>query len=116
MVEVIARNRERFVEICEENNVDLVLTGHTHRSVTYDADEKIYENFPISTKTSPTLYVQTDDNKQHVHYRNVTVTCNEILLHETVRINFEPDSTQRVRYINLVEKLVQIKAIFSLLK
>jgi 3',5'-cyclic AMP phosphodiesterase CpdA len=95
MVDCIARNRKEFINLCNDNNVDLVLTGHTHRSIIYDGEENIYQELPLSCEGKPTLFVQTDDCKQGVHYRNITVTCDDIIIHETVEIDFEP--TTRIR-------------------
>ena len=38
----------------------------------------------------PTLFVQSDDCKQNVNYRNITVYPDDIVVHESVRIDFRP--------------------------
>lgn len=89
MVNVIARNREEFVELCETYDVDLVLTGHTHHAVVYDADENWtkYENLPLNCSQNPTLYVQSDDCKEGCHYRNITIIGEDIWLEESEEID-----------------------------
>jgi len=80
MREVIVRNRQRFVELCEKYDVELVLCGHTHTSRVFDSNEFLYENLPLNCSMYPTLFVQTDDCKQGVHYRNVTVIGEDVWL------------------------------------
>jgi len=89
MIDVIARNREEFVELCEAYEVDLVLVGHTHHAVVYDADENWtkYENLPLNCSQNPTLYVQSDDCKEGVHYRNISIVGDDIWLQGSVELN-----------------------------
>ena len=89
MIGVIARNREEFVELCEAYEVDLVLVGHTHHAVVYDADENWtkYENLPLNCSQNPTLYVQSDDCKEGVHYRNISIVGDDIWLQGSVELN-----------------------------
>ena len=91
MIDVIARNRETLVELCETHNVDLVLTGHTHHAVIYDAAENCtkYENLPLNCSQYPTLYVQSDDCKGACHYRNISIIGNDIWVEESVKINVD---------------------------
>lgn len=87
MYDVIARNRARFVELCEKYNVDLVLAGHTHYSRIFDGDENFYyDNTSLNCSLYPTLFVQTDDCKEGVHYRNVSVIGNDIWLEGCVEV------------------------------
>jgi len=96
MKSVIARNREKFVEICEQYKVDLVLCGHTHTSRVFDAEENRYDNeYPIDCSKYPTLYVQSDDCKEGVHYRNISVIDDDIWLEENQEINFSCESHNR---------------------
>jgi 3',5'-cyclic AMP phosphodiesterase CpdA len=115
MESCIARNRERFVNLCLENNVDLVLTGHTHRSIVYDSEENVYNNFPLSCDYNPTLFVQTDDCKEGVHYRNITFSCDDVILHETVAIAFEPTNRQKTRLYPILFRILKTKTISNLL-
>jgi predicted MPP superfamily phosphohydrolase len=78
MHNVIARNREEFVELCETYNVDLVLAGHTHTSKVFDADEEVYNDYPINSNLYSTLYVQSDDCKESIHYRNISIIRNDV--------------------------------------
>ena len=87
MIDVIARNREVFIDLCDKYNVNLVLTGHTHRSRVFDRYENLYNDFPINCTPHSTLFVQTDDCKQNVNYRNISITNNDIWLEETQKLN-----------------------------
>lgn len=84
---VIARNRELFVELCEEYDVDLVLVGHTHSSVVFDGDENVYDDLPLNCSQYPPLHVQTDDCKQGCHYRNITILGDDIWLDSCMEIH-----------------------------
>ena len=89
MHDVIARNREAFIDLCEEYNVDLVLTGHSHDSRVFDSSEFLYDfNNSLNCSLYSTLFVQTDDCKQGIHYRNVTFTGNDIWLENSVEVEF----------------------------
>ena len=104
MIDVIARNRENFIQLCENYDVELVLAGHTHSSVVYDGNENKYDSYPFNCSNYPTLYVQTDDCKQDVNYRNVSVNNSvDVVVHECIRINFEPVCK------NLTSNLILIK-------
>ena len=105
MTSVIARNRERFVEICEKYNVELVLTGHTHSSRIFDAEEKRYSenDLPFNCSSYPTLFVQTDDCKEGVHYRNISIINDNVWLEKTQKINFSCVNHNEVR-----DKIMQI--------
>lgn len=86
MVDVIARNREVFLELCEDYDVDLVLAGHTHHAVIFDKDENVYEDLPLNCSQYPTFFVQSDDCKQGCHYRNITIKGNDIWIEESEEI------------------------------
>ena len=86
---VIANNRINFIDLCNEYNVDLVLTGHTHNSKVFDGNEQIYNfNNSLNCSLYSTLYVQTDDCKEGIHYRNVTFIGNDIWLENTVELGY----------------------------
>lgn len=87
MTDVIAYNREKFIELCESYNVDIVLTGHTHDAIVFNSDEKILDELPINCSQFNTLFVQSDDCKQGVHYRNVTISGNDIWLEKSEKLN-----------------------------
>ena len=100
---VIIRNRVEFIELCETNNIDLVLAGHTHNSRVFDSDEELYDNYPINSSQYSTLYVQSDDCKQSIHYRNISILSNDIWIEESVELDL-PSSEQIImpRYIEYI--------------
>ncbi len=64
-------NRENFMNICDSNGVDLVLSGHVHQNVvTNRAGEHIDEDWPYGTR-----YVQTAKAFRGA-YRIITVDSN----------------------------------------
>lgn len=85
---VIARNRENFINLCEENDVELVLAGHTHNARVFDSNEDMYEDLPLNSSLYSTLYVQSDDCKQGVHYRNISIVGNDIWIESNQEIEF----------------------------
>lgn len=88
MWDVIARNREAFVMLCEKYSVDVVLTGHTHEERIFDGNETFYSvNTSLNCSLYPTLFVQTDDCKQGVHYRNVSVNGSDVWIERCVEVN-----------------------------
>jgi 3',5'-cyclic AMP phosphodiesterase CpdA len=80
--DVIARNRESFIQLCEGYNIDLVLAGHTHAARVFDKDKNFYPNnvLPLNCSSYPTLYVQTDACKEGSFYRTITISGNDIFL------------------------------------
>jgi predicted MPP superfamily phosphohydrolase len=84
---VIFRNREEFINLCETYNVTLVLAGHTHNSRVLDSDENLYDDYPINSSQYSTLYVQSDDCKQGVHYRNISIISNDIWIEGNEELN-----------------------------
>lgn len=87
MREVIARNRIEFVELCENYDVELVLTGHTHSAQVYDCDENKYSELPLNCSEYSTLYVQSDDCKEGVHFRNITIIGGDIWLESSEELD-----------------------------
>jgi 3',5'-cyclic AMP phosphodiesterase CpdA len=87
---VLLRNRERFIELCDEYNVDLVLTGHLHSSRVFDSEKNRYYNYPLNCSLYPTLHVQSDDCKESVNYRNITVVGNDTWLEQSMSVDFVP--------------------------
>jgi 3',5'-cyclic AMP phosphodiesterase CpdA len=88
MWDVLARNREAFITLCEQYNVEVVLAGHTHEARIFDGNETSYSaNTSINCSLYPTLFVQTDDCKQGIHYRNVTIQGTHVWLERCVQIN-----------------------------
>lgn len=87
MREVIARNRIEFVELCENYDVELVLTGHTHSAIIYDCDENKYSELPLNCSEYSTLYVQSDDCKEGVHFRNITIIGDDIWLESSEELD-----------------------------
>jgi len=83
MLDVIANNRQGFIDICEYNNVEIVLTGHTHRNSIYDFEENPYTNLFHNCSLYSTLYVQTDDCKNNYAYRNISILKNDIWIEPT---------------------------------
>lgn len=88
MVAVFKHHREQFIELCEKYDVDAVLAGHTHEARVFDVEEHLYENLPINTSKYPTLFVQSDDCKQSIHYRNISLVGNDLFIEESHEVNF----------------------------
>ena len=108
MFDVIAWNRQEFIDICLNYDVDLVLSGHTHSSVVYDGNENIYNNYPLKCCEYSTLFVQSNDYKQHVNYRNITVLSDDNIIHDSVRIDFDPVSINVNRHQMFYEFIIKI--------
>ena len=88
LYDVFIHNREKFIELCENYDVDAVLAGHTHDPRVFDAEEHLYENLPINSSNYTTLFVQSDDCKEGVHYRNISIDSNDIWIEQSQEINF----------------------------
>lgn len=86
MYNVIYRNRLEFIELCETYEIDLVLAGHTHSAVVFDSNEEKYSDLPLNCSQYPTLYVQSDDCKDGIHYRNISIIGNDIILDSSVEV------------------------------
>jgi len=100
MKDVIARNRLEFIELCETNDVELVLVGHTHSARVYDCDENKYNNLPLNCSDYSTFYVQSDDCKQGVHYRNISIIDNNVWLERSVEIKINVNPVEKIRSCN----------------
>jgi 3',5'-cyclic AMP phosphodiesterase CpdA len=94
MSNILLNNREVFIELCEKNDVDLVLTGHTHYSRVFDINENRYSDYPINASNYPTLFVQSKANKvdeksyPDCNYRNISVINGNIWLEENVKVEY----------------------------
>jgi len=87
MVAVFKHHREQFIELCKKYDVDVVLAGHTHEARVFDAEEHLYENLPMNSSMYPTLFVQSDDCKEGVHYRNISLIGNDLWIEPSVEVN-----------------------------
>lgn len=83
---VLIRNRENFINTCEKYSAELVLAGHTHHAVIYDSNQNLYDDFPLNCSNCPTLYVQSDDCKEGIHYRNISIIGDDIWVEESVEL------------------------------
>jgi len=86
---VLIKNRQNFIDLCEEYDAELVLAGHTHHAVVYDKDVNLFEDFPLNCSLYSTLYVQSDDCKQGIHYRNISIIGDDIWVEESVELELE---------------------------
>jgi len=86
MYDVFIHQREQFIELCKKYDVDAVLAGHTHEARVFDAEEHLYENLPINSSEYPTLFVQSDDCKEGVHYRNISLIANDLWIEPSVEV------------------------------
>ena len=112
MWDVIASNREAFITLCEQSGVDVVLTGHTHDERIFDGNETFYSiNTSLNCSLYPTLFVQTDDCKQSVHYRNVSISGTNILLEHCVEVSIhvtDNDVPMSIRQLYMQQKFTVI--------
>lgn len=99
MVNVIARNRMEFIELCLNYDVEIVLAGHTHQSAVYDSEEKKYEDFPLYCSLNPTLFIQTKACKEKPNYRNISYTDGDFIIDETVELKIK-SKQKNVAYDN----------------
>ena len=88
-------NRQEFVNICEANDVEMVLAGHTHRSKIYDFNLTVYSNILLNCSDLPTLYIQSDDCKQGCHFRNVTIIGDDVWLGKSEEISLSSINDQK---------------------
>ncbi len=84
--DLFINNRDEFIDLCETYGVEVVLAGHTHRSKVYDYDLNEYTELPLNCSQLPTLYVQTDDCKSGVHYRNISFVGDDIWLEDCAEV------------------------------
>ncbi len=89
-------NRDVFVELCKTYDVELVLAGHTHRARVFDSDLNKYEEFLLNCSLYPTLYVQSDDCKEGIHYRNVSIRGNDVWLESSEELEVEIYSSEHL--------------------
>jgi predicted MPP superfamily phosphohydrolase len=104
MVSVFKHHREQFVELCKKYDVDAVLAGHTHEARVFDAEEHLYENLPMNTSTYPPLFVQSDDCKQSIHYRNISLDGDDLWIEQSHEVNFTSFSSAPSSFY--IEKLL----------
>jgi len=83
---VIIKNRENFINLCEQYSAELVLAGHTHNAIVYDSNQNLYTDFPLNSSMYPTLFVQSDDCKEGIHYRNISIKGDDIWVEKSVEI------------------------------
>ena len=75
-------NRETFLNICDSNQVDVVLCGHVHQNVVINrAGTVVDENW-----TNATRYVQTGE-AFHGGYRLITVDSSFVNVHRPQRVD-----------------------------
>ena len=103
---VIFRNREEFIDLCETHNVELVLAGHTHTSKIFDADEVEYNDYPINSSLYTTLYVQSDDCKQGINYRNISIQGDDIWIESSQEVVYSVNQQDVNSYL-LFEKFLK---------
>jgi predicted MPP superfamily phosphohydrolase len=92
--DLFIKNREQFVDLCENYEVEIVLAGHTHNAKVYDVNLNKYETFPLNCSKYSTLYVQSDDCKQGIHYRNISFSAEDLWIEtneEIAQTNYEKD-------------------------
>jgi predicted MPP superfamily phosphohydrolase len=109
MWQVLAHNREEFISICEQYGVEAVLTGHTHEEKILDGNETVYPaDTQLNCSLYPTLFVQTDDCKQSVHYRNISINGSDVWLEHCVEVNtsFTNDATMTFQQIYLQRRFI----------
>ncbi len=86
----IYKNREEFMDLCDQYEVDLVLTGHTHSNVIYKRSD---DGQNINGQQAPiecfeTLYVQTGDTKDHRDFRIITVSGDKVTVSKENTVPF----------------------------
>ena len=108
MYDVLLNNREVFIQLCKQNDVDLVLAGHTHKSRVFDSDENQYFDYPINTTIYQTLFVQSKANKldekynPDCNYRNISVINGNIYIEENVKVDVQSITFKSNIYLNFV--------------
>jgi 3',5'-cyclic AMP phosphodiesterase CpdA len=119
MKDVLLYNRIDFIELCEQYNVDVVLTGHTHKSRVFDSYENLYSSYPINTEQYSTLFVHTkankvdDENKPDCNYRNISIIDNVIWIEEDVSVGITAKYyTKMLTFFNIL----RLKLISNILK
>jgi len=87
LYDVFIQNRVQFIALCEKYDVDIVLAGHTHEPRVFDADEHLYENLPLNCSKYLTVFVQSDDCKESVNYRNISLVGNDMWIEPSQAVN-----------------------------
>jgi len=109
MKDTIARNRDSFIDLCEEYDVELVLAGHTHNSRVFDVEEERYDDFlPLNCNDYQTLYVQTNDCKEGIHYRNISISNDGVVLEKTQELEYNPITKSRTRKNLIMDMIIDI--------
>ncbi len=91
----IKENMKEFIENCSAYDVDVVLTGHTHKNrvcnYNYDQGEWVYDDSNshtwISDDDLDTIYVQTGSCIDYGFYRNITVIKDHVLVKPAEQAN-----------------------------
>ena len=109
--DLFIKNRDEFVDLCENYNVEIVLAGHTHSARVYDVNLTLYDVFPLNCSKYSTLYVQSDDCKQGIHYRNVSFKGNDLSIEtneEFTQVNFEEfeEKSYQNIYLNIFLRML----------
>lgn len=88
--QMISNNRDEFIQICEENNVNVVLTGHMHQSHIYDSLFNTTKDYEYTSESengllcNKTYFVQTDDcAAQDTGYRIITANESNVTIYRT---------------------------------
>ena len=91
--QTILNNKENFTNLCEDNNVDLVLSGHMHTSHIYDSINKTsidFEYHPYSENglvCNKTYYVTTDDcGHSDAGYRVISINEDNVTVFRTQQV------------------------------
>jgi len=105
--DVFICNRQAFVELCETYDVELVLAGHTHSARVFDSDLNKYDELLLNCSLYPTLYVQSDDCKEGVHYRNVSIKGYDVWLEssEELKVEINPVEHLETRFMWILSNL-----------
>ncbi|RCV64979.1 PKD repeat-containing protein, partial [Methanophagales archaeon] len=75
---IIANNRKPFITYCQDNKVQLVLTGHTHEDKIFNANGK---RVGWNSNDRP-LFIQTGSVTEHSEYRVIEVNSyDDIFIH-----------------------------------
>lgn len=80
----ISNNKDEFYDICDDNNVEVVLTGHTHGNAVYDKKgtnwEPLFPHTPLFC--NQTYYVQTGDcGQDSTTFRKIEVNGDDVFIY-----------------------------------
>ena len=112
MSSVIAKNRGNFVNLCEEYNVEVVLSGHTHTSRTYDKEENRYQDYPLNCSKYSTLYVQSEDCTEDAYYRNISFVNGNVYIGRNVKIEFDKKDSRDLPICNFLKSKLNLFTVF----